>query len=319
MTVDIPEVLEKLHIEAIRERGDEILALCPMHKARTGQEDRNPSWWINQETGAHICFSCGWKGNVFSLVGEVNEFYLGEAIDYEQVKQWLANISEVSVEELGERLKQMSTYMAAPPKELPMNEARLALFTEPPQWALEKRHLTAEAAKHYEIMWDVDKWILPIRNPNDYSLWGWQEKGEGTRSFKNYPVGVTKSKTLFGAHEHNPDRAIVVESPLDAARIYSAGVRGAVAAYGAIISETQVKLLRYSDVVIAAFDNPKIDDAGRKASEAMIVSAKKYGITVKFFNYADTGLKDVGDMTDEQIKFGIETAKDMIYGEGAYL
>jgi DNA primase len=122
MSVDIPQVLEKLNIEVIRERGDEILSFCPMHKARTGKEDHNPSWWINQETGAHICFSCGWKGNVFSLVGEVNEFFLGEAIDYEQVKQWLANIGEISIEELGERLKQMPTHISAV-KELPMNEA----------------------------------------------------------------------------------------------------------------------------------------------------------------------------------------------------
>jgi DNA primase len=319
MSVDIPQVLEKLNIEVIRERGDEILSFCPMHKARTGKEDHNPSWWINQETGAHICFSCGWKGNVFSLVGEVNEFFLGEAIDYEQVKQWLANIGEISIEELGERLKQMPTHISAV-KELPMNEARLALFTDPPQWALDKRRITLAAAKKYEVLWrDDDTWILPIRSPNDYTLWGWQEKGEGVRSFKNYPAGVTKSKTLFGAHEHNPDLAIVVESPLDAVRISSAGIVGAVAAFGAMVSDTQAKLLRYSDTVIAAFDNPNIDAAGKKACEEMIVSARKYGMTVKFFNYASTGIKDVGDMTDEQIKFGLDNAKDMIYGEAAYL
>ena len=37
MSVDIPQVLEKLSIEVIRERGDEILSFCPMHKARTGK------------------------------------------------------------------------------------------------------------------------------------------------------------------------------------------------------------------------------------------------------------------------------------------
>jgi hypothetical protein len=42
-------------------------------------------------------------------------------------------------------------------------------------------------------------------------------------------------------------------------------------------------------------------------------------MTLKFFNYASTGIKDVGDMTDEQVQYGIETAKDSIYGEKAYL
>jgi DNA primase len=78
-------------------------------------------------------------------------------------------------------------------------------------------------------------------------------------------------------------------------------------------------LLRYSDVVIAAFDNPRIDDAGRKASEEMLSSARKYGMTLKYFNYNDSDAKDVGDMTDEQISFGIANAKDSIFGERAYL
>jgi DNA primase len=319
MKFDIQQVLANLSIEAIRERGDEILAHCPMHKARTGKVDNNPSWWINNETGAHICFSCGFKGNLFSLVGEVKEFYIGEAIDYEASKQWLANIAEVSIEELSERLKSMPNHVSIE-QPIPMSEAKLALFTDPPEWALEKRGLTAEAARRYEVLWGPDNtWVLPIRDPHNYELMGWQEKQEGVRSFKNKPVGVKKSKTLFGGQEQNPDMVIVVESPLDAVRVASAGIIGAVATFGAIVSDYQVKLLRYSDVVIAAFDNPNIDDAGRKASEAMIVSARKYGITLKFFNYASTGIKDVGDMTNEQIQFGVETAKDMIYGEKAYL
>ena len=319
MTFNIEQVLASLSIEIIRSRGDEILSHCPMHKARTGNDDHNPSWWINEQTGAHMCFSCGFKGNIFQLVGEVKEFYLGESIDYEQVKQWLANVSEVSVEELAERLKHVPNYVSIE-QSIPMSEARLALFTDPPQWALDKRHLTVEAARRYEILWGPDNtWILPVRDPDDFALMGWQEKQEGVRSFKNRPVGIKKSKTLFGAHEQNPDMVIVVESPLDAARIASAGFIGAVATFGAIVSDAQVKLLRYSDVVIAAFDNPRIDDAGRKASEEMLSSARKYGMTLKYFNYNDSDAKDVGDMTDEQISFGIANAKDSIFGERAYL
>jgi DNA primase len=320
MTFNIPEVLAGLNIHTIRERGDEILCHCPMHKARTGKDDQNPSWWINNQTGAHICFSCGFKGNVFSLVGEVKELYVGDAVDYDAVKTWLANIEEVSIEELSERLKNLPNYVSAVDQTIPMSEARLALFTPPPAWALEKRRITEEAAAKYELLWGPDNtWILPIRDPNDFTLWGWQEKQEGTRKFNNYPVGVKKSKTLFAAHEQTPEMTLLVESPLDAARIASTGIQGAVASFGAIVSDAQVKLLRYSDIVVAAFDNPTIDEAGRKACEAMIVSARKYGMTLKFFNYNGSFAKDVGDMTDEEVKYGIETAKDMIYGAGAYI
>jgi DNA primase len=319
MTFNIEQVLANLSIQIVRARGSEVLALCPMHKSRTGREDHNPSWWINEDTGAHICFSCGFKGNIFSLVAEVRELYLGDGLDYEAAKQWLANIEEISVEELAERLKRVPNYVAIE-EPIPMSEAKLALFTDPPQWALEKRSLTKEAANRYEVLWAPDNtWILPIRDPHDYSLMGWQEKQEGTRVFKNSPPGVKKSKTLFGGHEQNPDMVIVVESPLDAVRIASAGIIGAVSTFGAIVSDAQVKLLRYSDTVIAAFDNPNIDEAGKTASAAMIVSARKYGMTLKFFDYASTGIKDVGEMTDEQIKHGIANAKDSIYGESAYL
>jgi DNA primase len=319
MTFNIEQVLANLSIQIVRARGSEVLALCPMHKSRTGREDHNPSWWINEDTGAHICFSCGFKGNIFSLVAEVRELYLGDGLDYEAAKQWLANIEEISVEELAERLKRVPNYVAIE-EPIPMSEAKLALFTDPPQWALEKRSLTKDAANRYEVLWAPDNtWILPIRDPHDYSLMGWQEKQEGTRVFKNSPPGVKKSKTLFGGHEQNPDMVIVVESPLDAVRIASAGIIGAVSTFGAIVSDAQVKLLRYSDTVIAAFDNPNIDEAGKTASAAMIVSARKYGMTLKFFDYASTGIKDVGEMTDEQIKHGIANAKDSIYGESAYL
>jgi len=319
MNFNITQVLANLSIEVVRARGSEILCLCPMHKSRTGKEDNNPSWWINEDTGAHICFSCGFKGNVFSLVAEVRELYIGDGLDYEAAKQWLANVEEISVEELAERLKRVPTHVTST-QSVPMSEARLALFGDPPEWALEKRRLKPESANRYEVLWAPDNtWILPIRNPHDYSLMGWQEKQEGVRKFRNTPVGVKKSSTLFGGHEQNPDMVIVVESPLDAVRVASAGIIGAVSTFGAIVSDAQVKLLRYSDTVIAAFDNPNIDEAGRTACAAMIVSARKYGMTLKFFNYASTGIKDVGDMTDEQVQHGVETAKDSIYGEKAYL
>jgi len=317
--IDVIQVLDKLGVYIIRARGDELLSHCPGHEQRTGKKDTNPSWYINQRTGAHMCFSCGFKGNLFSLVGELKNLYVSEEIDYAAVSKWIAQVENITPQELSLRLKEVPQYVT-PKQELPMDNSRLALFTEPPSWALEKRRLTLEACKDYEILWHGEKtWVLPIRNPHDNTLWGWQEKVEGERVFKNRPAGVTKSRTLFGAHELTPELAIVVESPLDAARIRSVGIKGAVAAFGAQVSESQIKLLRYSDIVIVALDNPKVDAAGKKACESFLVSARKMGITARFFNYASTGIKDVGDMDDSQVTWGIENAIDMIYGEKAYL
>jgi 5S rRNA maturation endonuclease (ribonuclease M5) len=319
MVVDVVKVLDKLGVYIIRARGDEMLSHCPGHEARTGQKDVNPSWYINQRTGAHMCFSCGFKGNLFSLVGELQGLYISEDIDYGAVSKWIAQVEEITPQELAARLKEAPQYVAPKP-ELPMDNSRLALFTEPPAWALKARNLTAEACRKYEVLWSgEDTWILPIRNPHDNTLWGWQEKSAKERAFKNRPLGVTKSRTLFGAHELTPEQAILVESPLDAVRVSSVGAIGGVAAFGAQVSESQIKLLRYSDVVIVALDNPKVDAAGKKGCEAFLQGARKLGITAKFFNYGETGIKDVGDMNNDQILWGIENAIDMIYGEKAYL
>jgi DNA primase len=145
---------------------------------------------------------------------------------------------------------------------------------------------------------------------------GWQEKGTVHRTFFNRPAGLQKAKTLFGVDVQSDSLAIVVESPLDCLRIHSAGFPGAVAICGANPSEEQVKLIRYSDKVICAFDN---DNAGRKASEEMRKFARKYGINLFFFNYGGSNAKDPGDLTDAEIAWGIFNAQSALLGEKAYV
>jgi DNA primase len=58
--IDVLATLERLGIEG-KESGDEYVARCPMHAARTGREDSHPSWSINLQTGLFLCFSCGYR------------------------------------------------------------------------------------------------------------------------------------------------------------------------------------------------------------------------------------------------------------------
>jgi hypothetical protein len=202
-----------------------------------------------------------------------------------------------------------------------MSEARLAVFVAPPEEALKERSLTAESAAAYGVLWDTKKatWILPLREPHFNRLMGWQEKGTTHRTFFNRPAGLQRSKTLFGIENQDESIVIVVESPLDCLRVHSAGVTGAVATCGTSLSEDQIKLLRASDRVIAAFDNPKVDKAGLKASQEMLKWGRKYGINLFFFNYGDTCAKDPGDLTDEEIRWGVDNSKSAILGEQAYV
>jgi hypothetical protein len=325
MMIDIPLVLEALGIEAY-DKGAEANGLCPMHARRTGKEDRSPSWWINLQSGQHICFSCNYKGNVLQLVCDVNEFYKEDwgssySYDYSAAETWIASIIEMPVERLMEMVKALPNYLEPAPKPLDMNEARLAVFVEPPYGALEDRNITAAAAKKYSVMWDKNKecWILPLREPHLNKLMGWQEKGTIHRTFFNRPTGLQKSKTLFGVENQLESRVVVVESPLDCVRLASAGIQGAVAICGASPSEEQIKLLRYSEQIICALDNPKVDKAGLKGAEEMQKFARKYGLNLSFFNYGDTGKKDPGDLTNEEIVWGVNNAKTALLGEKAYV
>jgi len=309
--IDVEKILLFLEIPLHAQRGSEVNGLCPMHKARTGKEDHRPSWWINSETGAHICFSCGYKGNIYTLISDI------KGIDYHDAREYIDDTAELPIDSLMKRIKELPQYVVAE-ETIPMSEARLAVYGEPPDIELKKRFLTREAVNTYGVLWDKtnEAWILPIRDPDTFLLLGWQEKGARGRFFKNQPAGVKKSKTVFGVQHLNEEQLIVVESPLDVVRLESVGICGSVSIYGAMMSEEQAKIIRRAKRVIAAFDN---DPAGKKACEQIRDYARKYGFDLLFFNYTGIDVKDVGDMTPSEILTGLETAKHMLHGKAAYL
>lgn len=304
MTVEeMEETLERLGLEVISIRGSELQGYCPAHLQRTGHPDNNPSWWINAETGAHICFSCQFKGGLYSLVSYI------QGIEYEDAKSWVDS---------SDRNLSAALAKATRPKEIfqeqtHITESMLSAFTDPPELALRSRGLSAKAAAYYEVLWDNNNsnWITVIRDPYTNKLMGWQEKGSVSRYFKNYPTGVQKSTALFGYQQYNGGDMVVVESPLDVVRLASVGVLGGVSTYGAVISMAQLNIIRGATRIIFALDN---DEAGRSASLSMLDLCKKMGTEAWFFNYSKTDQKDVGGMSRDEILSGIETARHSIHG-----
>jgi DNA primase len=309
--IDIEKVLLGLDLQLYAQRGVEVNGLCPMHKKRTGKEDHSPSWWINSESGAHICFSCGYKGNIYTLVADI------KGISYFDAQDYIGESVEIPLDALMRRIKDLPQYVQ-PEETIAMSEARLAVYTDPPDIELKKRFLIRGAVTVHGVLWDEKNkaWILPIRDPDNGTLLGWQEKGARGRFFRNQPAGVKKSKTVFGVQimssEHD---LIVVESPLDAVRLTGLG-HNAISTFGAIMSEEQAKILRRAPKIIAAFDN---DKAGHTANEQIRVLARKYGMDLYYFNYSGVDVKDVGDMTEAEVERGIKTAKTSILGKAAYL
>jgi DNA primase len=275
---------------------------------------------MNSETGVHHCFSCGYKGTLLTLVAEVQELKTPwDRLDLDAAKEWLRANVEVDFEQLSKQLEELRESYVSLPKPVEMSEARLAVFDEVPDWALEARGVTKEACQLYGVVWDrrQEAWITPIRSAETGKLLGWQEKGQSNRVFRNRPTGVKKSTTLFGLEAFVSNTMVIVESPLDAVKLSSLKLSQGVSTFGASVSSEQVALFRKAEKLIFAFDNPNIDKAGEKASKEMFALSKELGFECWFFNYSSSGVKDIGDMTYEQIEYGLSKAKHCVFGEKA--
>lgn len=303
MNIDEMQVtLDKLGIKIISVRGDEIQAHCPAHKERMGREDNNPSWWINSVTGQHICFSCNFKGGLYGLIAYVGGVEASGAVE------WLK-----SSDSFMRRFNKLNEKTVVKDDAPTVSESMLSAFVEPPEEALLSRGLTKTASFIYQLLWSTkqDCWVLPVRDAYTSKLIGWQEKGYVSRYFNNYPAKMKKSRSLFGYQQYSGGDLVVVESPLDVARLYSVGVKGGVATYGTAISDFQFNVIRGADRVIFALDN---DSAGKQASHNAYEFCKRLGVEAWFFNYSHTDMKDVGAMSRDEILTGIESAKHIANG-----
>ncbi|MFV0135472.1 toprim domain-containing protein [Streptomyces sp. HMX87] len=288
---DVAGAMRHLDIEVLREvsgeDSTEFLARCPAHLALTGKADRRPSFSVNSHSGLFHCFSCGYAGAFIDLVEDRLGYSRVEAF------QWIARHGVYRTRDDEEQPERK------PPEER-VTEASLALFEPPPADALESRGLTAEACRAFGVLWHPGNrhWILPIRDPVTGELWGWQEKGK--RYFRNYPSGIPKSRTLFGDLSWKGPTALLLESPLDAVRAHSLGIAGAFAAYGAHVSEAQMRLIKERcSTLVLGLDN---DTAGIASRDRLYARWRPRGLAIKFLNYRGNSAKDLGDMDDEAAK-----------------
>lgn len=301
--VDIESALNELGIQVASETDDRVFGYCPGHPSRMHRQERTPNKWsVDKETGQHLCWSCDFSGSFVSLVQEVLNVERDEAEEwvrsrsggFARVRRYLSTAADRDEEEF------------VPPRE--WNESRMALFTAPPSGRCAQRRISSGAVNAYGVLWNEEKssWILPIRDPEDFSFWGYQEKSN--RFFMNQPGGVKKSLTLFGIDALEGDVAILLESPLDCLRLYSAGIKGGVASFGAKVSEEQMNLLfDRVKTVIVALDN---DEAGLKMMAELKRKYLEHGRDIRFINYEGIEAKDIGEVTvtNSQIVQAIETA-----------
>lgn len=285
---DLAALLSDLGVDIRRSDGKEITGRCPVHVRTTGKEDRSPSWSMNSSTGLWICFSCGAKGTLTTLVSELT----GDGDASLAVHRAIINtgINPVPVVQ----------------RDVPVDWVAFGKFVRVPQRLLNTRNIDPDMAWRYGIRWDTDDrcWIIPIVTRHGM-LKGWQAKKVGW--VRNFPVGVKKSETLFGIDRFTSSTAVLVESPLDVVRFASVcDPPQALASFGASVSDTQIRLLSESaDRLIVALDN---DEAGIAASKKLFKTLPNFKKGIRWFNYGSTNCKDIGDMTDDQIWSGVKNS-----------
>lgn len=306
---DVLACLEELGIDVIRIIHEEAWALCPGHFERTGKYNTRPNKFsVNTETGQFSCFSCGFSGSFVYLVQEVKGYDRADAEQWTRNRGGIERLRRVLADSQG-RSADLERDAGIPA----WNEARLALFNAPPYAALDGRRISQGAVTHYGVLWDSKKenWILPIRDPDTGSLWGYQEKGEGW--FCNKPAKVSKGDTLFGIETLTGRTAILLESPLDCLRLYTAGISGGVSSYGVQVSDRQLELLfDKAEIVIFALDN---DAVGLRKMQELRQRYLRSGKRIMFADYTHIpNAKDLGTegVTNEDIQKAILNAKSLI-------
>lgn len=299
MSLDVESILREIGVEVTKDDGTEFFAKCPMHLARTGKEDRHPSWSLNGDTFAHHCFSCGYSGNLSSLYRDLTGD-VPENLEWEIAKTSL--IASVAREE-----------RRPEPVGPSVDEWTLSRYGDLPQPLLDRRHLLRESVDFFGIRWDnTDRcWVIPIRTP-DGELLGFQFRQKGI--VLNHPKGMEKSSTLFGMHLYRTEsRVAVVESPLDAVRFRNIGVP-AVSTFGASVSERQISLLaRHFRLIVLAMDN---DAAGQNAARYLRWNLRKLGCNTFDFCYDGLDAKDPGDVGSDAALRKAWTASTSLLVEG---
>lgn len=296
MISDIEGAVRQLGLVVAKTTERELVCACPAHEERTGHRDTNPSLWVNREHGQFLCRSCQFKGPFEALV----RYMVGDGEDAQRFQEKSGDLERALA------ALTASTEQKKPEPARIFPEALLERFTAPPPDALEDRHLTAEAAADYGILWHADSrmWVLPIRN-GDGELLGFQAKG--AHRYFMYPKGLKKADALFGPLT---DTVVLIESPLDAARIASAGISGAVATFGTSITAAQLARIFCDDnrTVVLALDN---DTSGRLATREILKKFEGKRQTVLLYEYGDSTAKDPGEQSDAEIHSGIRNA--MLY------
>jgi DNA primase len=272
---DYSDAVERAFEVTLRS-GDEFMVRCPRH------EDRSASLQVNVVKGLFVCFSCGWKGSIRKLLGNIKE-------PEPEIADVLTMLDAVDA---------AAARAAMKARVLP--EATLKRYSFPTEyWA--SRRFTATTIEAWDLGYDAleDDAIIPIRDLHGHLISIARRrlsKDVGPKYL--YQKGFQRTQNLFGSWMVDGEMVAITEGPLDAISVWQAGYP-AVAQYGSALNEKQVSILHQMGVadVVLFYDN---DLAGRKATEHALPLLRDFMVYLVDYRVGDP--KDPGAMSMNRIR-----------------
>jgi len=302
---DLRSILQSCGIQIISQSGQDFLCLCPFH-----HNTDSPAFAVSYSKGLYVCYnqSCNSAGTVLDLVMKLTNRNNYEAMRYISTNK--LSDAEILEEELKELLDEKPEFEEFPQSTLDKLFNDLCNSTVAQQY-FKSRNITFEAMDYFKLGYSENQRMVtvPLHSPDGVPVGIIGRSIEG-KSFKN-SNNLPRNKTMFNLHRAKREGGtiIVVESSFDVIRLWQAGFPNAVATLGGSISDININHLnRYASTVILMTDN---DGAGRMLGKTIAGKLKnknvlwaKYDHDVIYPRLA----KDVGDMTDEEIKQCIKNA-----------
>lgn len=268
--MNVEDLLKQKDISYIPKGKDYVVScLNPEHP------DRNPSMRIDQVTGIFNCFSCEYKGNLFTHFGEkVNKM--------EQQRQLLKKkIDEVRAESTGLQMpEKASPYIG--------------------NW----RNIKSETYREFEAFIHSSKEFVgricfPIRDRSGRIV-SFQSRTTGDQQPKylNTPPGA--KMPLFPVVQPIQGRILLVEGIFDVMNLHDKGLKNAVCCFGVKnVTEEKLQVLSVSGVegIDIFLDN---DEAGQVQAAKVKELCEAVGLDTRNIAFGDKSM-DAGALVEPQV------------------
>ena len=302
---DLRSILRSCNVEIVSETGTDFLCLCPFH-----HNTDSPAFAVSYSKGLYICYNqnCNSAGTVLELVKKLtnrNDFEAMRFISSSKLSE-----GEMLEEELRDLLDDKPEFVEFSQDTLDKLFSDLKNSIDAKTY-FKSRNIGFEAMDYFKLGYSTvqNMVTVPLHSPDGLPV-GIIGRSIQGKSFKNSP-NLPRNKTMFNLHRAKREGGtiIMVESSFDAIRLWQAGYPNAVATLGGSISDINIQHLnKYASTIIIMTDN---DNAGRALGHTIANKLKNKNILWASYDYGIVyphSAKDVGDLTDEEIKQCIKNA-----------